>query len=491
MRWEVHPFTVTASGTYTLTADWSGFDGYLLLYADDFLPGSPFINIIGTNDDFGSTARSQIVIDLQPGRYELVAAEFSNGEPEGPYAGTIEGPGGVIAVVTEAPTAGIYSGTTDEGVGDRPAGCDVPNPTDPQTQCNLRPGDHAYSSRSLLVFQDALVHVRSAQTEDAVIAVYRGGFDPENPLDNLVAYDDDDFDTRSSEVAFEAFATEVDVNNSDPIGYYVVVTYRFSASGTASFDNEYRAATRSDGGNDFVTGYPFADLAAGEITANTPTMPRVACTPTYPDNPQTDCTTGAARAFRAVSFTPTERGFVNLISTQQFDGRLLLYEDGFSTADPLRNLIGENDDGSFGVGTSNLSLLADAGRTYVAVLQQFSTSAFGRGVVAGYAQEGTFTFGGAVANETDPAAGALAFAPASPNPAATAARVTLAVPTAGGVRLSVHDALGREVAVLADGPLAAGTHRFDLDASALAPGLYVVRATTASGAATQRLTVAR
>ena len=489
VRWEVHPLTVTAAGTYTITADWNGFDGYLILYADDFVRNT-YDAIVATDDDFNGTAQSQIVVDLQPGRYELVTAEFDADQTEGAYTGTIVGPGGVITVVTEALSSGIYAGSTDEGVADRPANC-PPNPTAPLTECELREGDHPYASRSFLVFQDALVHVRSVQDADAVVAVYAGGFDPENPLDNLVAYDDDDYSSLSSEVAFEAVAGEVDTNNATAIGYYVVVTYRFDASGSSTFDNEIRGAVRSDGGSTTVLSSAFADLAAAEITADTPTMLRVFCSVPYPADPQADCSAGSERGYQAFTFTPSESGFVDLYSTQQFDGNLLLYQGAFSAGDPLANLVGQNDDGSFGVGTSNVSVNAQAGETYTVVLQQWGATSFGRGVVSGFAVDGTFAFGAAVSDEAGPAAEALAFAPAVPNPATSAARVTLSVPQAGAVRLSVFDALGREVAVLADGTLAAGAHAFSVDAAALAPGLYVLRATTASGAATQRLTVAR
>ena len=60
------------------------------------------------------------------------------------------------------------------------------------------------------------------------------------------------------------------------------------------------------------------------------------------------------------------------------------------------------------------------------------------------------------------------------------------------VRAAVYDALGREVAVLHDGPLAAGTSvALSVETSALAPGVYIVRAQGESTSLTQRLTVAR
>ena len=78
-----------------------------------------------------------------------------------------------------------------------------------------------------------------------------------------------------------------------------------------------------------------------------------------------------------------------------------------------------------------------------------------------------------------------------PNPAAGAATVSLALPeSAEQVRLVLYDALGREVAVLHDGPLAAGAHEVSLDAAGLAPGAYVVRAEGVAAPPT-RLTVLR
>lgn len=57
---------------------------------------------------------------------------------------------------------------------------------------------------------------------------------------------------------------------------------------------------------------------------------------------------------------------------------------------------------------------------------------------------------------------------------------TLAVATGGPVHLAVYDALGRRVAVLHDGPLSPGTHRFAWTDVAAA-GVYVVRARTSDG----------
>jgi hypothetical protein len=56
--------------------------------------------------------------------------------------------------------------------------------------------------------------------------------------------------------------------------------------------------------------------------------------------------------------------------------------------------------------------------------------------------------------------------------------------------VAVFDGLGRRVATLHMGPLAAGSHRLMFDAGALEPGTYVVRAATTAGV-TSRLLVVR
>ena len=75
------------------------------------------------------------------------------------------------------------------------------------------------------------------------------------------------------------------------------------------------------------------------------------------------------------------------------------------------------------------------------------------------------------------AAGALAFGLAAPAPNPARGPVTLGFTLAApaDVRLALHDGLGREVAVLAAGPHAAGRHTATLDEAALAAGLYVLR----------------
>jgi hypothetical protein len=85
----------------------------------------------------------------------------------------------------------------------------------------------------------------------------------------------------------------------------------------------------------------------------------------------------------------------------------------------------------------------------------------------------------------------LALAPTTPNPFSTSTTVRFALPDAGAVRVALYDVLGREVALLADGERAAGTHEITLDARGLATGVYVIRLDADGASLSQRVTVSR
>ena len=95
---------------------------------------------------------------------------------------------------------------------------------------------------------------------------------------------------------------------------------------------------------------------------------------------------------------------------------------------------------------------------------------------------------GATPTEETPSALAVTVAP---NPIANVGRVTWALPSAADVRVTLYDALGRQVAVLADGAYGTGRHTVDLPVSALPAGVYVVRAVLGTEARTTRVTVVR
>ncbi len=115
----------------------------------------------------------------------------------------------------------------------------------------------------------------------------------------------------------------------------------------------------------------------------------------------------------------------------------------------------------------------------------------GQGVLAGSIPSpnlAAFRPAGSVANAAPPQASGATLR-AAPNPARGA--TTLRFEASGETRLVVYDALGREVAVLHDGPLAPGEHAVRFETGALPAGVYVARLVTASGAESRTLTVVR
>ena len=80
---------------------------------------------------------------------------------------------------------------------------------------------------------------------------------------------------------------------------------------------------------------------------------------------------------------------------------------------------------------------------------------------------------------------------AFPNPVAGAATVAVTLERGEEVRVSVVDVLGREVAVLAEGTLPAGTTRLALPTTELPAGTYLVRLAADSGVVAQKLNVVR
>lgn len=85
----------------------------------------------------------------------------------------------------------------------------------------------------------------------------------------------------------------------------------------------------------------------------------------------------------------------------------------------------------------------------------------------------------------------LALAQPYPNPARDLSTVGFDLPEATDVRLVLHDALGREVAVLKEGPHPAGRYTATFSLGSLAPGLYFARLTVPSGVRVRQVTVVR
>ena len=107
---------------------------------------------------------------------------------------------------------------------------------------------------------------------------------------------------------------------------------------------------------------------------------------------------------------------------------------------------------------------------------------------------GAFEFGGVPVASESAVGDALAFglSRAAPNPFRVRTTLQMTTPTSEAVEVLLYDALGRRVATLYAGtPGENATVAVTVDAASLAPGVYVVRMTSATRASTQRITVAR
>ena len=107
----------------------------------------------------------------------------------------------------------------------------------------------------------------------------------------------------------------------------------------------------------------------------------------------------------------------------------------------------------------------------------------------------TLTEGSAAAAEPEGHGSVLQLDTPAPNPVHGEAAFRFTLPTAGSATLAVYDTMGRRVAVLHDGPLAAGAHAVAWDRAAeggaLADGAYLLRLDTPDGTATRPLVLAR
>ena len=79
----------------------------------------------------------------------------------------------------------------------------------------------------------------------------------------------------------------------------------------------------------------------------------------------------------------------------------------------------------------------------------------------------------------------------SPNPFNPTTTFAWTLPSPQQVRISVHDGMGREVAVLVDGPMSAGSHSTVFHAASLPSGSYFLRMRTAGGTLHRRMLLLR
>lgn len=79
----------------------------------------------------------------------------------------------------------------------------------------------------------------------------------------------------------------------------------------------------------------------------------------------------------------------------------------------------------------------------------------------------------------------------SPNPVTGAATISLSLPASSPVRLTLHDALGREVRTVADGVYTAGLQEFSVSLDGLPSGMYFLRYSIVGQVLVRHLSVVR
>lgn len=102
-----------------------------------------------------------------------------------------------------------------------------------------------------------------------------------------------------------------------------------------------------------------------------------------------------------------------------------------------------------------------------------------------------YDLGPATSSEPSLPGGAALALTIAPNPMRRDGTIRIDLPNAGSARLTVYDMLGREVMQLTEEARTAGGQVVALDASGLAPGVYVLRLQTERQAVTRRFTVVR
>jgi hypothetical protein len=114
--------------------------------------------------------------------------------------------------------------------------------------------------------------------------------------------------------------------------------------------------------------------------------------------------------------------------------------------------------------------------------------------LSGVDREGEEFHFGAVSSSPEAPPGRLALSGSYPNPSRGATRFALDLPQSGEVRLQIFDPAGRRVAVVFDGPLAAGRHTMiwdgRLSGGRVAAGVYFGRLDALGRVETRRLVVA-
>ena len=124
-------------------------------------------------------------------------------------------------------------------------------------------------------------------------------------------------------------------------------------------------------------------------------------------------------------------------------------------------------------------------------LFSFNTSPLTRSLIPNHPLFYRYTFANTTTSTQMPPENIPQIASIMPNPASDVSKVALFLPAPSSVRLTLHDALGREVRTIADGIYPAGQQEFSTTLDGLPSGIYFVRGNIGGQVVVRRLAVVR
>ncbi|MEM6265407.1 MAG: Ig-like domain-containing protein, partial [Bacteroidota bacterium] len=343
VNYSVLEFQVSTSGSYTISST-QFFDGYLLLYVNSFDPNNQLTNLIIGDDDGPTGVGSSEIAGtfLNTGTtYFLVTTGFEAGD-DGAFANTITGPGDALCV-------GSGSGG---GGGGGPVTC-----TDNEVTLSITLDN--FPSETSWELVDGVGNVIASSPS----YFGRGG--------QTVT---EDFCLPDGCYSFRMF---------DSFGDGICCSF-----GNGSYSLEDASGTVLASGGDFdaedITDFklnvatcptntsmpPFGPCDLFGSTTNGPTWDR-------PIGTGPGISSLGPVSYNALTFQVDVSGTYLIGSLQNYDGYIHVYINSFDPENQLTNLIAGNDDGIFGVGSSDVVLFLNAGTEYIVVTSGFSLFDFG------------------------------------------------------------------------------------------------------------------
>ncbi|MEZ4887599.1 MAG: SdrD B-like domain-containing protein [Chitinophagales bacterium] len=379
VRFDIFSFKVPTNGTYTFNANFNNFNGYLHLYDGSFDPTSPFTGLIAGADGSGTSASIGGTLSASKTYYLVISGNTAS--DIGTFTITLDGP--LNSVIHRVPTIEVvWSYNAQQYASGFP------------TPIRLQVQDAACGKETQPVYYSVQCTALGAGIYFDIARV--DVFTKLEPFVDFAIPDTYQDQNKGCSAAL--------INTQCPSE---LVDFKYSTSPLGPFTSTPPALTPGTG----IVVYYTANLIDGpagcgisgdsyivacpncptfdDITASSTLM----CTGTNV-NFDADITDGLLQIQGTVStitgstvggplvnlgatigsapydvfiFTVPVSGAYIINQVQNYNGFLLLYQNGFDANNINNNLVAQNDDGAQGVGTSQLAASLSAGTTYYLV----------------------------------------------------------------------------------------------------------------------------